>query len=209
MLGTPWPLCSCRPCRGCAVLCMRSALPIGVAGTVCWTGQGMQPQATAGRVCTLASLQVVSKLHQILKPFLLRRVKTDVETSLPGKMEVRRRHALRAVFGGDTADVNRAACRTSCCLPQQRYAARCHASQALPCRLPAPLQVILYAGMSDKQKELNQQLRDRTLNVRHRDTLGRTQLALPGWVPQRCCRRTAVPLAASACSAAGDEQDDH
>jgi hypothetical protein len=33
--------------------------------------------------------QVVSKLHQILKPFLLRRVKTDVETSLPGKMEVR------------------------------------------------------------------------------------------------------------------------
>ncbi|PRW20842.1 ATP-dependent DNA helicase DDM1 isoform X1 [Chlorella sorokiniana] len=55
--------------------------------------------------------KVVSKLHQILKPFLLRRVKTDVETSLPGKMEV-----------------------------------------------------ILYAGMSDKQKELNQQLRDRTLN---------------------------------------------
>lgn len=35
------------------------------------------------------ALQVVSKLHQILKPFLLRRVKTDVETSLPGKMEVR------------------------------------------------------------------------------------------------------------------------
>jgi hypothetical protein len=33
-------------------------------------------------------LQVVTKLHQILKPFLLRRVKTDVETSLPGKMEV-------------------------------------------------------------------------------------------------------------------------
>lgn len=55
--------------------------------------------------------KVVSKLHQILKPFLLRRVKTDVETSLPGKMEV-----------------------------------------------------ILYASMSDKQKELNQQLRDRTLN---------------------------------------------
>lgn len=33
-------------------------------------------------------LQVVSKLHSILKPFLLRRVKTDVETSLPAKMEV-------------------------------------------------------------------------------------------------------------------------
>ena len=30
--------------------------------------------------------QVISKLHQILKPFLLRRVKTDVETSLPGKV---------------------------------------------------------------------------------------------------------------------------
>ena len=57
-------------------------------------------------------LQVVSKLHQILKPFLLRRVKTDVETSLPGKMEV-----------------------------------------------------ILYAGMTERQRELNQQLRDKTLNV--------------------------------------------
>lgn len=32
--------------------------------------------------------QVVAKLHVILKPFLLRRVKTDVETSLPGKLEV-------------------------------------------------------------------------------------------------------------------------
>ena len=39
-----------------------------------------------------SQLQVVSKLHQILKPFLLRRVKTDVETSLPGKMEVRSRN---------------------------------------------------------------------------------------------------------------------
>ncbi|EFN56033.1 hypothetical protein CHLNCDRAFT_22847 [Chlorella variabilis] len=55
--------------------------------------------------------KVVSKLHQILKPFLLRRVKTDVETSLPGKMEV-----------------------------------------------------ILYARMADKQRELNQQLLDKTLN---------------------------------------------
>lgn len=54
--------------------------------------------------------KVISKLHQILKPFLLRRVKTDVETSLPGKMEV-----------------------------------------------------ILYAPMSEKQKEINQQLRDKTL----------------------------------------------
>lgn len=56
--------------------------------------------------------KVISKLHGILKPFLLRRVKTDVETSLPGKMEV-----------------------------------------------------IMYAPMSDKQKEINQQLRDKTLMV--------------------------------------------
>ena len=54
--------------------------------------------------------KVISKLHEILKPFLLRRVKTDVETSLPGKMEI-----------------------------------------------------ILYAHMSAKQKEINQQLRDKTL----------------------------------------------
>lgn len=32
--------------------------------------------------------QVVSKLHDILKPFMLRRVKSEVESSLPGKMEV-------------------------------------------------------------------------------------------------------------------------
>ncbi len=31
---------------------------------------------------------VITKLHAILKPFLLRRVKSDVETSLPGKLEV-------------------------------------------------------------------------------------------------------------------------
>ncbi len=36
----------------------------------------------------LVRMQVVTKLHNILKPFLLRRVKTDVETALPGKMEV-------------------------------------------------------------------------------------------------------------------------
>lgn len=53
---------------------------------------------------------VISKLHGILKPFLLRRVKSDVETSLPGKMEV-----------------------------------------------------VLYAEMTEKQKDINQQLRDKTL----------------------------------------------
>lgn len=31
---------------------------------------------------------MVTKLHSILKPFLLRRVKTDVESALPGKLEV-------------------------------------------------------------------------------------------------------------------------
>lgn len=31
---------------------------------------------------------MVTKLHSILKPFLLRRVKTDVESALPGKLEL-------------------------------------------------------------------------------------------------------------------------
>lgn len=56
--------------------------------------------------------KVISKLHAILRPFLLRRIKSDVETSLPGKMEV-----------------------------------------------------ILYANMTNKQKEINQQLRTRTPGV--------------------------------------------
>ena len=33
-------------------------------------------------------LQIVSKLHTILKPFLLRRIKSDVENSLPAKKEI-------------------------------------------------------------------------------------------------------------------------
>jgi hypothetical protein len=33
-------------------------------------------------------VQVLSKLHAILKPFLLRRIKSDVETSLPAKKEM-------------------------------------------------------------------------------------------------------------------------
>ncbi|KAK9839496.1 hypothetical protein WJX81_005727 [Elliptochloris bilobata] len=55
--------------------------------------------------------RVVSKLHAILRPFLLRRIKSDVETSLPAKMEI-----------------------------------------------------VLYAGMSDVQRQFNDQLRDRTLH---------------------------------------------
>lgn len=33
-------------------------------------------------------MQVVTKLHNILKPFMLRRVKSEVESCLPGKMEI-------------------------------------------------------------------------------------------------------------------------
>jgi SNF2 family DNA or RNA helicase len=35
-----------------------------------------------------AKNRMVSKLHEILKPFLLRRVKADVEKSLPSKQEI-------------------------------------------------------------------------------------------------------------------------
>ena len=58
-------------------------------------------------------LQVVTKLHAILRPFLLRRVKSDVETDLPAKKEI-----------------------------------------------------ILYAGMTDVQRKLHSELRDKTLAVR-------------------------------------------
>ena len=57
--------------------------------------------------------QVVQQLHKILKPFLLRRVKADVESNLPGKAEI-----------------------------------------------------ILYAGMSETQRRLNDDLLNRTINVR-------------------------------------------
>lgn len=33
-------------------------------------------------------MQVVSKLHAVLKPYLLRRMKSDVEASLPAKKEI-------------------------------------------------------------------------------------------------------------------------
>lgn len=56
--------------------------------------------------------KVVSKLHAILKPFVLRRLKSDVEISLPRKMEL-----------------------------------------------------VLYAGMTDVQKQLNQQMVDGKLLV--------------------------------------------
>jgi ATP-dependent DNA helicase len=55
----------------------------------------------------------VSKLHNLLRPFLLRRIKSDVENSLPGKTEI-----------------------------------------------------VLYASMSADQKRLNEQLCDRSVDVR-------------------------------------------
>jgi len=58
-------------------------------------------------------LQVITKLHSILKPFLLRRVKSDVENSLPGKKEL-----------------------------------------------------IVYADMTQQQRDFNEELRQNTLNVR-------------------------------------------
>ena len=57
--------------------------------------------------------RVVRQLHTILKPFLLRRVKADVESNLPGKAEI-----------------------------------------------------ILYADMSHTQRRLNEELLNRTINVR-------------------------------------------
>jgi ATP-dependent DNA helicase len=69
-----------------------------------------QEGADAAIVAQEQRSRVISKLHEILKPFLLRRVKTDVETSLPGKIEV-----------------------------------------------------VLYAHMTPAQREINQQLADKTL----------------------------------------------
>lgn len=73
---------------------------------------------------------MVSKLHALLKPFLLRRIKSDVENSLPPKKEI-----------------------------------------------------VLYASMTDKQKEFNDQLRDRTLNVRRFPSLAKLVLRIS--VPQQ------------------------
>lgn len=43
------------------------------------------------RLCKIVKtdqLQVVAKLHAILRPFILRRLKSDVELSLPRKKEI-------------------------------------------------------------------------------------------------------------------------
>lgn len=39
-------------------------------------------------ICHCINLQVVAKLHAILRPFLLRRMKSDVEQLLPRKKEI-------------------------------------------------------------------------------------------------------------------------
>lgn len=161
------------------------------------------------------SVQVVSKLHQILKPFLLRRVKTDVETSLPGKMEVRPVLVCRGVGVVAGAQLRQPpACLPTATMPQppnrntplfQQPALHPSIPHNLPLsaaglpvwghdgkRPPPPqptptplsrlLQVILYAGMTDRQRELNQQLRDKTLNVR--DT-GAGRLGTGSWLGRR------------------------
>lgn len=43
---------------------------------------------TANVMMQEAKNNMVSKLHEILKPFLLRRIKSDVEASLPAKQEI-------------------------------------------------------------------------------------------------------------------------
>lgn len=40
------------------------------------------------RVCVCSHVQVVTKLHRLLKPFMLRRMKADVEICLPRKQEI-------------------------------------------------------------------------------------------------------------------------
>ena len=49
---------------------------------------GVAEGKTAEIVAQEQRNQVVTKLHNILKPFLLRRIKSDVETSLPNKKEI-------------------------------------------------------------------------------------------------------------------------
>lgn len=68
--------------------------------------------AGLGLLKSYDAMQVITKLHSILKPFLLRRVKSDVENSLPGKKEL-----------------------------------------------------ILYAEMTQQQRDFNEELRQNTLNV--------------------------------------------
>jgi SNF2-related domain len=84
--------------------------------------------------------RVVSKLHSILKPFVLRRIKADVEASLPAKLEL-----------------------------------------------------VLYANMADTQKKINEELLNKTLNVRALLKTPRPGKAVP--LPALVCL-------SAACSAA-------
>jgi len=81
-------------------------------------------------------MQVLSKLHVVLQPFLLRRIKSDVEASLPAKKEI-----------------------------------------------------ILYAHMTATQKNFNEELRKRTLDVRS---------LLPSPLPYTCAK-PGVPSAPHLC----------
>jgi len=65
----------------------------------------------------------VSKLHKLLKPFLLRRIKSDVEDSLPAKQEI----LLYADMTKEQKKINQQLCDRSfivSCPPALRYAAK-------------------------------------------------------------------------------------
>lgn len=68
-----------QPCAAQTGARVGVSCPGAMRSCSCWHSPILSPAQTR---------QVVEKLHAILKPFLLRRVKSDVETSLPGKLEV-------------------------------------------------------------------------------------------------------------------------
>lgn len=97
-------------------------------------------------------MQVITKLHSILKPFLLRRVKSDVENSLPGKKEL-----------------------------------------------------ILYAEMTQQQRDFNEELRQNTLNVSAARCDGPgISLALHwaswSWLLVTSCMSMSMPQTSTACT---------
>ena len=87
--------------------------------------------------------RIVSKLHEIVRPFLLRRVKTDVALGVPPKCEVRRRFRLHAWSG----------------VPLAWGFSR--ASRVLR-------QVVVFAGMSPAQVQLTEAIHAKKLRPRLR-----------------------------------------
>ena len=72
---------------------------------------------------------MVTKLHSILKPFLLRRVKTDVESALPGKLEV----VLYAPMTSTQRKLNDQLLKTTLQVRQQGWSAVSDAPAHSPC----------------------------------------------------------------------------